>query len=121
MVLPERIEVALMAAVDNETDPAIAAQIQATLHTLLRAGAAAAPSYWLSVCSTVALAAPAGGADAGPPPGAPPAPISQLGVGDALLVRTCGHSCAHVSGFVEWLQSTTQQKKVWNLQIFVAG
>ena len=58
-ILPEKIEGALLTALDNETDGAIAAQIQATLQTLLRAGSGAAPSYWLSVCSAVALSAPA--------------------------------------------------------------
>ena len=58
-ILPEKIEGALLTALDNENDGAIAAQIQATLQTLLRAGAGAAPSYWLSVCSAVALSAPA--------------------------------------------------------------
>ncbi len=58
-ILPERIAGALLTALDNENDSAIAAQIQATLQTLLRAGASAAPSYWLSVCSSVALSAPA--------------------------------------------------------------
>ena len=57
-IIPERIEGALITALDNENDSAIAAQIQATLQTLLRAGASSAPSYWLSVCSSVALAAP---------------------------------------------------------------
>ena len=58
-ILPEKIAGALLTALDNENDGAIAAQIQATLQTLLRAGAGAAPSYWLSVCSSVALSAPA--------------------------------------------------------------
>lgn len=58
-ILPEKIEGALLTALDNENDGAIAAQIQATLQTLLRAGAGGAPSYWLSVCSAVALSAPA--------------------------------------------------------------
>ena len=58
-ILPEKIAGALLTALDNENDGAIAAQIQATLQTLLRAGAAASPSYWLSVCSAVALSAPA--------------------------------------------------------------
>lgn len=57
-ILPEKIEAALFTALDNENDAAIAAQLQATLQTLLRAGARAAPSYWLTVCSGVALAAP---------------------------------------------------------------
>jgi hypothetical protein len=56
-VLPENVEVALLTALDNETDARIAAQIKATLRTLLREGAPSQPSRWLAVCADVALAA----------------------------------------------------------------
>ncbi|KAL4431040.1 hypothetical protein ABPG75_006296 [Micractinium tetrahymenae] len=59
-VLAERIETALFAALDSETDPAIASQIKATLSTLLAAGAAAEPSRWLALCSEVVMAAAPG-------------------------------------------------------------
>jgi hypothetical protein len=56
-VLLERIEPALLAALDGETDPATAAQLQATLSTLLEAGAAAQPSRWIALCGEIISAA----------------------------------------------------------------
>ncbi|KAL4528840.1 hypothetical protein Ndes2437A_g03376 [Nannochloris sp. 'desiccata'] len=56
-VLLERIEPALLAALDGETDPATAAQLQATLSTLLEAGAAAQPSRWITLCGEIISAA----------------------------------------------------------------
>ena len=56
-VLAERIEPALLAALDGETDPATATQLQATLTTLLMAGAAQQPSRWISLCSEIIAAA----------------------------------------------------------------
>lgn len=56
-VLLERIEPALLAALDGETDPATASQLQATLSTLLEAGAAAQPSRWIALCGEIISAA----------------------------------------------------------------
>jgi hypothetical protein len=56
-VLAERPEPALLAALDGESDPATAAQLRATLRTLLEAGAPAAPSRWVALCSEVITAA----------------------------------------------------------------
>ncbi len=57
--LQERIEPALLSALDSETDGQIAEQLRAMLQVLLLAGAPSAPAYWLAVLSDVALAAPA--------------------------------------------------------------
>ncbi|KAK9820084.1 hypothetical protein WJX72_005985 [[Myrmecia] bisecta] len=60
-MLPARIEGRLFAALDNETDSAIAGQITDTLRTLLYAGSPREPSHWLTACADVVLAAgPAG-------------------------------------------------------------
>jgi hypothetical protein len=48
--------VALFRALDAETDARIAAQLQATLGTLLAAGASAQPSHWIGLLGSVALA-----------------------------------------------------------------
>ena len=49
-VVSERIEPALLAAFDSETDPKTAYQLQATLQTLLHSGAATHPSRWINLC-----------------------------------------------------------------------
>ncbi|CAL8466413.1 g5949 [Coccomyxa elongata] len=56
-LLPARMEGSLFRALDAETDGEIAEQLRATLRTLLRNGVPCEPSYWLEVCSQVALAA----------------------------------------------------------------
>lgn len=56
-LLPSEIELTLFSALDNETDGATAAQLKATLRTLLAAGSAARPSHYLAVCTSVILAA----------------------------------------------------------------
>lgn len=56
-VLAERIEPALLAALDGETDPATAMQLQATLSTLLEVGAAEEPSRWIALCAEIITAA----------------------------------------------------------------
>ena len=61
-VLAEQIEPGLLAALDGETDPATSAQLQATLSTLLEAGAAQEPSRWIALCGEIISAA--GPADA---------------------------------------------------------
>jgi hypothetical protein len=48
-LLPPRIEARLFAALDAETDGAIARQLQATLRTLLAAGVPSQPAHWLEV------------------------------------------------------------------------
>ncbi|KAL3149121.1 hypothetical protein ABBQ32_001960 [Trebouxia sp. C0010 RCD-2024] len=59
VMLPARLEKLLFSALDAEVDSDIAAHIQATLGRLLETGAPEQVSYWLSVCSEVALAAAA--------------------------------------------------------------
>eukprot|EP00884_Botryococcus_braunii_P001693 jgi/Botrbrau1/11524/Bobra.0393s0003.2 len=56
-MLPAKLESRLFAALDSETDSAIAGQLKATLRTLLWAGCPSCPAYWLKVCSKVVLAA----------------------------------------------------------------
>lgn len=58
-IIPARIEGQLFSALDRETDAASAAQLQATIQTLLAAGASARPSHYLAACSSVILAATA--------------------------------------------------------------
>ncbi|KFM26650.1 HEAT repeat-containing protein 5A [Auxenochlorella protothecoides] len=52
---PGDLPAALVGALDAETRPELAAQAEATLGTLLRAGAAAAPSRWLALAGGVVL------------------------------------------------------------------
>ena len=52
-VLSEKIEPALLAAFDGETDPRTAHQLQATLETLLREGAPRQPSRWINLCEKI--------------------------------------------------------------------
>ncbi|KAA6419843.1 MAG: hypothetical protein FRX49_10206, partial [Trebouxia sp. A1-2] len=59
VMLPARLEKLLFNALDAEVDSDIAAHIQATLTRLLETGAPEQVSYWLAVCSEVALAAAA--------------------------------------------------------------
>lgn len=59
VLLPARIETTLFGALDSETDSGTAAQLKATLRTLLTAGAQTRPSHYLAVCSAVILAATA--------------------------------------------------------------
>lgn len=62
-----RVEAVLLAALDREADGSIAAQLRATLRTLLHAGAPSQPVHWLATFCSVALAsAPAGAAPVGP-------------------------------------------------------
>lgn len=56
-MLSARMESRLFAALDSETDSAIARQLKATLKTLLWEGCPSCPSYWLKICSNVVLAA----------------------------------------------------------------
>jgi len=90
-VLPARLEGALFAALDGEGDARIAAQLQAALRTLLRAGAGAAPSRWLAACTRVALAAP-DRAPAGAGPG------GATGAGGAQEVRSARLHTARFRG-----------------------
>ena len=46
----------MLAALDRETDTALAGQLQATLRTLLAAGAPLGAPHWLTLCMQVALA-----------------------------------------------------------------
>lgn len=62
-VLAEHVEPALLAALDSETDPSTARQIQATLRTLLHYGAASQPWRWISLCGEVVSAAASNAAD----------------------------------------------------------
>lgn len=68
-MLPARLEGSLFAALDGEADGRIAAQLEAALRTLLRAGAGAEPGRWLTACTRVSLAVPARVSGTG---GAPP-------------------------------------------------
>lgn len=58
-IIPAKIEALLFSALDGETDAATAAQLQATIQTLLAAGAHSRPSHYLTACSQVILAATA--------------------------------------------------------------
>ena len=58
-ILPARIETTLFGALDSETNAGSAAQLKATLRTLLAAGASSRPSHYLATCSAVILAATA--------------------------------------------------------------
>ena len=58
-ILPAKIETLLFGALDSETDAATALQLQATIQTLLAAGAPTRPSHYLASCSSVILAATA--------------------------------------------------------------
>ena len=51
-----QVEGILLVALDRETDVSIASQLQATLRTLLAAGAPTQPAHWLATFSSVALA-----------------------------------------------------------------
>jgi len=64
-ILPTRIETTLFGALDSETDAATAAQLKATIQTLLAAGAPTRPSHYLATCSAVVLAATAAVSGAG--------------------------------------------------------
>jgi len=56
-VLEERIEPALLAALDGETDPDTAMQLQSTLSTLLEEGSITEPSRWIGLYGEVITAA----------------------------------------------------------------
>lgn len=51
----QHVEAALLRALDAENVAAIAAQIRATLRTLLQASAGEQPSRWLTACSAIVL------------------------------------------------------------------
>lgn len=62
----QHVEAPLFRALDAENVSAIAAQIRATLCTLLQASAAKQPSRWLAACSAIVLASgPAASSTAG--------------------------------------------------------
>ena len=71
------IEATLFEALDDETDPTIAAQIKATLKTLLTADGPKRPSKWIALCADV-IAAHA--------PGASQQQQQAVGSGDAAKV-----------------------------------
>ena len=60
-VLNERIEPALLAALDGETDSATEMQLRASLLVLLRQGAAKEPSRWIKLLGGVAASTPISG------------------------------------------------------------
>ena len=74
-MLAAHVEVSLFAALDRETDASTAAQLKATLRTLLAAGAPAQPSYWLTCTANVALAAA---------PAAAPSPARQQATAEPI-------------------------------------
>ena len=98
--MPVAVEGAVLAALDSETDAALAAVLQATLRTLLAAGAPKAAPHWLALCTQVAL-----GVKPGLPAGQPPArgntnDLPDLGAQHSTAQHsTAQHSMAqHLTG-----------------------
>lgn len=71
----QHVEAALLRALDAENVAAIAAQIRATLRTLLQASAGGQPSRWLTACSAIVLSS---------------GPASQSAAGGACTLQDSG-------------------------------